>query len=275
MAESVQAASDVIVDVKWIADRLEDGNVRVVEIDVSPAAYNGGHILGAALWNAYADLRDDSYKPVGRAQLEKLLSRSGITSDSTVVVYGYSAPLGFWLLKAYGHNDVRMLAGARDQWGEAGKKWSTDVLQHARTAYKLQPEDATASASLEDVRAAMNDSEQLVVDVRSELEYSGERFWPSGASEDTGRSGHVPGAISVPIDLLCTDGGILKSPEELRRIFEGAGVTGDKGVITYCTIGNRASQAWFALKYLLNYPDVRVYYGSWVEWGKLSAPIER
>jgi len=111
--------------------------------------------------------------------------------------------------------------------------------------------------------------------VRAEAEYRGEIFWPSGATEDVGRAGHVPSAVNVPIDSLRAADGTLKSPEELSRILELAGLARDKAVITYCTIGNRASEAWFALKYLLEYPDVRVYYGSWVEWGKSSdTPIE-
>jgi thiosulfate/3-mercaptopyruvate sulfurtransferase len=113
------------------------------------------------------------------------------------------------------------------------------------------------------------------LDVRAEAEYSGERFWPSGATADAGRAGHVPGAVSVPIDLLRTEGGRLKGPEELRPILEQAGVRRDKAVISYCTIGNRAAEAWFALKYLLGYPNARVYYGSWVDWGKAAdTPID-
>ncbi len=122
---------------------------------------------------------------------------------------------------------------------------------------------------------AIDDPSTLLVDVRSDLEYSGERFWPSGATADAGRPGHIPGAISVPIDRLRSEDGALKEPGELQRTFESAGVTKDKSVITYCTIGNRASHAWFALMQVLGYPDVRVYYGSWVDWGKRAdTPIE-
>ncbi len=111
--------------------------------------------------------------------------------------------------------------------------------------------------------------------MRSDLEYAGERFWPSGATADTGRAGHVPGAVSLPIDFLRTEDQRIRPPDELRRVLESAGVTADKGVIVYCTIGNRASEAWFALSYLLDYPDVRVYYGSWCEWGNASdTPVD-
>jgi thiosulfate/3-mercaptopyruvate sulfurtransferase len=118
------------------------------------------------------------------------------------------------------------------------------------------------------VEAAVDDPEQVVLDVRSPLEFDGERFWPSGASEDAGRAGHVPGAVSVPIDLLREEDDSFRPVEEMRRTLRRAGVTPDRRAIVYCTIGNRASQAWFAMRYLLGYPNVSVYYGSWVEWGK-------
>lgn len=262
------------MDVDWIAAHLDNPGVRLIEVDVSRAAYDEGHIPGAVLWNAYADLRDTNYRPVGLGELERLLSRSGVSRETCVVVYGYSAPLGFWLLKAHGHEDVRMLMGARDQWAEAGHEWSTEVPDHGEGAYGPLAANPDLLASRDAVQDAVDDPAQIVLDVRAGAEYDGEIFWPSGAAEDTGRAGHVPGAVSVPIDLLRADGGMLKSPEELRSTLEQA-VAKDKAVIAYCTIGNRASEAWFALKYLLDYPDVRVYYGSWVEWGKAAdTPIE-
>ena len=243
-----------IVDVDWIAAHVSDAGVRLVEVDVSRAAYDEGHIPGAVLWNAYTDLRDQNYRPVGLEELQRLLSRSAISPDTSVVVYGYSAPLGFWLLRAHGHDDVRMLMGPRDQWAQAGHEWSADVPALTDSAHPPLVADAGLIASRDAVQDASGDPGQIVLDVRAPAEYTGERFWPSGATEDAGRAGHVPGAINVPIDLLRTEAGTLKDPEELRRILEQAGVTKDKAVITYCTIGNRASEAWFALKYLLDYP---------------------
>ena len=269
------ARAEGIVDVDWIAARLGDSSIRIVELDVSRAAYDEGHIPGAVLWNAYADLRDEAYRPVGLAELERLLSRSGISPQTRVVVYGYSAPLGFWLVKAHGHEDVRILMGPRDQWTQAGNEWSTDAPKPSTSAHSAVAENASLLADRAAVEDAINDPATIVLDVRAESEYSGERFWPSGATEDTGRAGHVPGAVNVPIDQLRAEDGTLKRPDELRRVLEGAGVTKDAKVITYCTIGNRASEAWLALKYLLDYPDVRVYYGSWVEWGKTPGlPIQ-
>jgi thiosulfate/3-mercaptopyruvate sulfurtransferase len=265
----VQIEAESLVDTKWIASHLTDPNVRLIESDVAAKAYNSGHIPGAVLWNAYTDLRDPSYVPIDRSGLEQLLSRSGITPQTTVVVYGYSGPLGFWLLKANGHQDVRLLAGSRDQWAKSGHEWSVDVPEVQETLYSFGPADTELIASRQDVESAIGNQSQMVLDVRAEAEFTGEQFWPSGATEDVGRAGHVPGATNIPIALLRQEDETLKSADELREVFQRAGVTPDKELITYCTIGNRAAQAWFGLKYILGYPNVRVYYGSWVEWGKL------
>jgi thiosulfate/3-mercaptopyruvate sulfurtransferase len=264
-----------IVDTSWIAAHERDPKVRLIEVDVSRSAYDSGHIPGAVFWNAYSDLRDADYRPIRHTQLESLLSRSGLKPDATLVFYGYGAALGFWLMKAHGHDDVRMLAGSREQWAQAGGQWSTDVPELADSSYPLAGSNADALSSRADVEAAIGQPGHVLLDVRSEPEFRGERFWPSGAAEDTGRAGHVPGAASVPIHLLRSDDGTFKAADEMRRALESAGVTPEQKVITYCTIGNRASQAWFALKYLLGYPDVSVYYGSWVEWGKAAdTPVE-
>ena len=154
-----------------------------MEVDVSPAAYGQGHIPGAILWNAYADLRDASYLPVEHSELERLLSRSGITPDTTLVFYGYGAALGFCLMKAHGHADVRMLDGSREQWPQSGATWSTEVTVPVASAYKLPPEHANIFASRKSVEDAIKKfGQNILLDVRAEQEYSGERFWPSGQS---------------------------------------------------------------------------------------------
>jgi thiosulfate/3-mercaptopyruvate sulfurtransferase len=265
----------VIVDDAWVAAHLSDPKVRVIEVDVSRAAYDAGHIPGAVLWNAYSDLRDSSYAPIGDDELAGLCSRSGISADTTLVFYGYGAVLGLWLMSAHGHADVRMLAGARQQWVLNGRDWSTESQQPEEGAYRLQDAKQELLASQADVEAAIGNPNRVLLDVRAESEYNGERFWPSGATEDAGRAGHVPGAVSLPIGRLRNEDETLRSPDELRRALDDAAVTPEKAVIVYCTIGNRASQAWFAMRDVLGYPDVRVYYGSWVEWGKSSdTPID-
>ncbi len=272
--ESADTSPDGRVDAAWIAARIDDPSVRIVEIDVSASAYNAGHIPGAALWNAYTDLRHPDYRPVNAAELQDVLRKSGVTPDTTVVCYGYGAHLGFWLLKAHGHDRVRLMDGSRDQWIAAGRTWSTDVPAFAPSHYALAAPNASFS-SKESVRETIGRPTPLILDTRSQAEYDGERFWPSGATEGAGRAGHIPGAVHVPIELLRTDDGSFRNADEMRQTLQDRGVTAQSEVVTYCTIGNRASQAWFALTYLLGYRDVRVYYGSWAEWGKATdTPIE-
>ena len=260
---------EVLVDAGWIADHLDDADVRLVEIDVSPATYNQGHIPGAVLWNAYSDLRDSSYRPVPGADFERLLSRSGITPDSTIVTYGYGAFLGFWLMKSFGHRQVRVLNGTRDEWIQRGGEWSTVTPTPSPTSYALPAPDGDMLVGRLEVERAMRDEGSVLLDVRTEAEFRGERFWPSGATADTGRAGHIPGAVNVPIDLARDTAGVLKEVELLRSLYANAGASPEKRLILYCTISNRASVAWFILKYLLGYPDAAVYQGSYVEWGKL------
>ena len=234
---------------------------------MSRAAYDEGHIPGAVLWNAYADLRRPDYGLVGRAELAQLLSSSGLTPETTVAFYGYGAHLGYWLMKSCGHDRVVLMDGPRDRWqGE----WSVETLSPAPSSYPLAAGASPIRTSLEQMRAGSTG--QVILDVRSRAEYDGDCFWPSGATEDAGRAGHLPGSVHLPIEELRTEDGRFRDPDEMRRILRDHGVTPDRGVVTYCTIGNRASQAWFALTHLLDHPDASVYYGSWAEG---HAPVHR
>jgi thiosulfate/3-mercaptopyruvate sulfurtransferase len=271
---SAKTQQDARVDAAWIASHIDDPSVRCVEVDVSGAAYKAGHIPGAVLWNAYTDLRHPDYRPISAPELQALLCRSGVTPDMTVVFYGYGAHLGFWLLKSCGHDRVRLMDGSREQWKVAGQNWSTDVATPARSQYVLAAQDAYAS-SKDGVGEMIGQPNRVILDTRSKAEYDGERFWPSGATEGAGRPGRIPGAVHLPVELLRTGDGVFRSTSEMMQAVRDHSIDPQTEVVTYCTIGIRASQAWFALKYLLGYRDVRVYYGSWVEWAKgADTPIE-
>jgi thiosulfate/3-mercaptopyruvate sulfurtransferase len=270
-----QRLSDTLVNAEWIATHLDDPTVRVIEVDVSGAAYNSGHIPGAVLWNTYTDLRHADYTPITTTEFERVLSRSGVTPESTVVFYGYAPHLGYWLMKSYGHKHAMLMDGPRDQWEAAGNSWTTEVLPIAPSQYPLSRPDPSLASSLDEVEAMVRQPGMVILDTRSPAEYDGERFWPSGVTEGAGRPGHIPGAVHVHIDHLRTSDGHFKDADEIRQILESRGVSSGTKVVIYCTIGNRASQAWFALKYLVGYTAPTVYYGSWAEWGSRSdTPIE-
>jgi thiosulfate/3-mercaptopyruvate sulfurtransferase len=264
----------VLVDPQWLEAHLLDPRVRVVEVDVSPAAYNDWHIDGAVLWNVYADLKDADYRLADAAAVERLFSRSGIRPDSTVVFYGYAPTMAFWLMKLHGHTDVRILDCSRDTWQAEGRPCSSAPAEPAATGYVLPEQNERLRAGHTAVRKAISDPGTILLDVRTRDEYRGERFWPSGGMEPGGRAGHIPGAVHQPIDDLYDDCGSFRAAADLRAVFAAAVPDGE--VITYCTIGGRASTAWFVLTYLLGRQHVRVYDGSWAEWGRMtSTPVER
>jgi thiosulfate/3-mercaptopyruvate sulfurtransferase len=264
-----------LVEADWIAEQLDNPTIRIIEVDVSPAAYEQGHIPGAVLWNAYTDLRHPNYAPISTPELERLLSSSGVTPETTILFYGYGAHLGFWLMKAHGHDQVRFMDGPRDNWQLTGNPLSLETPMPTPSTYTLTAGDLGFRPSRQAVEAMIGKTDTVILDVRSQAEYDGDCFWPSGATEGAGRAGHIPTSVHLSIDKLRTEDGYFRNPDELQTVLHDHGVTPDRQVVSYCTIGNRASQAWFAINHLLDYPDTGVYYGSWAEWGTHpDTPIE-
>jgi len=270
------AGTGVLVNSAWLEAHLHDPSVRVVEVDVSRARYDEWHVAGAVLWNVYADLKDAGYRLADTRALEQLLARSGIRPDTTVVCYGYAPAMGFWLMKLYGHTDVRILDCSRDTWQQEDRPRSSGPAAPAASSYPLGEPDERLRAGHPDVRDAIGDPGSTILDVRTGAEFRGERFWPSGGMEPGGRAGHIPSAVHQPVDDLYDDRGAFRPAGELRGVFSAVS-PGDHGeLITYCTIGGRASTAWFILSYLLGHDHVRVYDGSWAEWGRMtSTPVEQ
>ncbi|MBE7382625.1 MAG: sulfurtransferase [Leptolyngbya sp. SIO1E4] len=273
------AHPEVLVDTQWLADHLNDANIRVVEVDVSSDFYENAHIPGAVFWNIYTDLLLPdlriNFDPVA---MEKLLSRSGITHETTVIAYGSYPGTGgwiFWLLKFFGHLDVRVLNGGYQKWRAERRPVIPDLSTFAPTPYAVKSLDASLRVMQAEVQASLDRPEQTVVDVRTIQEYRGEHFLMK-PPEGLERAGHIPGSIHVEHTLTLNEDGTFKSFDELQALYCSRGITPEKTVFPYCAIGGRSGYTWFVLKYLLGYPNVRNYDGSWNEWGRLAkVPIEK
>jgi len=281
MTTGAATIQDVLVSTEWVAQHLNDTAIRIVEVDVDTAAYDQGHVPNAIAWNWTTELCDTLVRDIiPPAKFEALMASSGIGNDTTVILYGdnnnWFAAWALWQMKVYGHKDVRIMNGGRKKWLAEGRELSSQAPAIAAASYRASAPDLSIRAFLPEVQAAVKAGRAALVDVRSPAEFTGEILAPPGLPETCQRGGHIPGAKSIPWGKACNEDGTFKSPDDLRQLYGGAGVTPDRPVIAYCRIGERSSHTWFVLKHLLGYPDVKNYDGSWTEWGNLvGAPVEK
>ena len=278
---SYYANSEVMVSTQWVSEHKTDDDVVVIEVDVDTKAYAKGHIAGTVDWSWNRQLCDQVQRDIiKKPDLEKLLGNSGISNETAIIVYGDSnnwfAAWAFWQLKLYRHKDVRIMNGGRKKWIAEGRELSTEPPKTKPATYRAPEPDFGTRAFLPHVQVSHGADNVALVDVRSVDEFTGKILAPPGLPETCQRGGHIPGAINIPWDLACNEDGTFKEFDELKALYKSHGVTDDKEVIAYCRIGERSSHSWFVLKYLLGYPRVMNYDGSWTEWGNLiGAPIER
>jgi len=276
------AHPEVLVETDWLAVHLEDPGIRIIESNENPALYAEGHIPNALLLHWKNDLQDPVIREwVTREQFEQILGERGISETHTLVFYGdrnnWFATYTFWLFKYYGHRDARILNGGRDKWIKEGRALTTEVPRFPPVKYRAQPANPAIRAFRDELLAKIQQRTLSLVDVRSPEEYRGELLAPSAyPQEGAQRGGHIPGALNIPWGRNVREDGTFQPADELRQLYESQGVTPDREVVVYCRIGERSSITWFTLTYLLGYPDVRNYDGSWTEWGSLvNVPIER
>jgi thiosulfate/3-mercaptopyruvate sulfurtransferase len=273
--------SDVLVTTDWVAQHLNDPKVRLVEVDVDTTQYEQGHVPNAVGWNWQSQLQYNVRRDLlSKAEIERLLGNSGISNDTTVILYGdnnnWFAAYAFWQLKYYGHGDVRLMNGGRKKWLEEKRPVTQEAPEMATATYRAKDPDASLRALRGMVFDAVEKGKYNLVDVRSPDEFTGKVIAPPGMTETAQRGGHIPGAKSIPWSKAVNDDGTFKSADELCALYEGAGVQKGHETIAYCRIGERSSHTWFVLKYLLGFDQVRNYDGSWTEWGNLvDAPIEK
>lgn len=272
---------EVLVDTGWLEDHLDDQKLRIAEVDYDASAnYELGHIPGAVLIDWKKDINDPIRRNIiSRAQYENLLQRIGVGNDTVIVLYGdfnnWFAAFAFWVLKYYGYGQVVLLNGGRKKWLEEDRPISKDIPKYPNGNFIAGEPDPTIRVYLHYVKETLG--KKVLVDVRSNKEFTGEILAPPEyPTEHAQRGGHIPGAANIPWAQAVNEDGTFKSPEELRHLYESKGVKPDKEIISYCRIGERSSHTWFVLKYLLGYPDVKNYDGSWTEWGNLiNNPIEK
>lgn len=277
------AHPEVLVDTDWVAAHLDDPNVRLVESNEDVLLYDSGHIPGAIKIDWVTDLNDPVTRDyLDRERFEQLLAAKGIGTDTTVVFYGdknnWWATYAFWVFKLFGHKDARILNGGRAKWIAEGRAITREVPNYPPATYQAAERDDTKIRAFRDeVLAHLKRDNTALVDVRSPQEFTGERtHMPDYPQENALRAGHIPTARNVPWAQAVQPDGTFKSRVELEELYGNQGLTPDKDVIAYCRIGERSSHTWFVLTYLLGYPKVRNYDGSWTEWGNMvGMPIEK
>jgi thiosulfate/3-mercaptopyruvate sulfurtransferase len=278
------AHPDVLVSTDWVAEHLHDPGIRLVESNEDTLLYAAGHIPGAVHVDWTSDLNDQIRRDyVGREAFNALMSRIGVTRDTTVVFYGdrnnWWACYAFWVFQLFSHTRAKIMDGGRLKWEKEGRPLTREVPQYPPARYDApERKDAAIRAFRDEVLAHVQARGQLV-DVRSPEEYAGTRLhMPEYPNEGAMRGGHIPGAKSIPwARAVNPDDGTFKTAEELRSLYtDQNGLAANRETIAYCRIGERSSHTWFALKYLLGFEKVRNYDGSWTEWGNLvGVPIEK
>ena len=284
---------EALVDTQWAEDHLKDPKVRIAEVDYdSSSNYNIGHIPGSILFDWKKDINEPlSRNILTREAYQDLLQKAGINNNTTIVLYGdfnnWFAAFAFWVFKYYGYKDIRIIDGGRKKWLIEDRPISKDTPEYPRGNFRAAAySENSIRAFLSYVRLYApglenrggNNNMVELVDVRSPKEFTGEILAPPEyPTEQAQRGGHIPGAKNIPWSQAVNDNdGTFKSADELRKLYESKGITPDKEVIAYCRIGERSSHTWFVLKYLLGYPNVKNYDGSWTEWGSIIAsPIEK
>jgi thiosulfate/3-mercaptopyruvate sulfurtransferase len=283
------AKPDVLVETSWLADHLNDANLRIVEANEDILLYDQGHIPGAVKVDWTADLQDPVVRDfIGPEGFAALASRLGITPETTVIFYGdrnnWWAAYAYWFFSVMGHPSLKILNGGRKKWIDEGRPLTREVPSITPTTYAVQTPRPELRAFRDDVLAHIGyQGKQKVgegkplVDVRSPGEYSGQLLhMPEYPQEGAQRGGHIPGAASIPWARTVNEDATFKSAEELRTLYADQGIQSDQDIIVYCRIGERSSHSWFVLHELLGFPKVRNYDGSWTEWGNVvGLPIEK
>lgn len=264
--------SNYLVDTDWLEANLNNSNLSLIEVSVTPGVYERGHIQGAINFKWHSDLVDTVNRDiVSKDNFQELLQKAGIDKDDTIVIYGdknnWFAAWAAWVFDIYGVENVKLLDGGKNKWESEKKPLTPIATVVQRGNIEITETNLNLRARLDDVvKVAKNEIDFDLVDIRSAAEYEGKIFAPEGVPELAVRAGHIPGAVNVSWGKAVNEDGTIKPIAELKQLYASAGIDGSKPIITYCRIGERSSHTWFVLKKVLGY-DVKNYDGSWTEYG--------
>lgn len=277
VAPQIKEPTSALADSYWLNAHLNDKNLRILYIGSGAAkksSYDVGHIPGSVYLTIFKLFKDESQADIGsrgivasKETFEQVAGELGITDDMIVVVYGIAfdpyVARAFWTFKYYGHDKVYYLDGGIDDWtSKFPTSLSIDTPDTTPTTYKAKDGDAGLIASADYIADNLANKNVLILDVRASDEYFGKNVM-SGVV----RGGHIPGSVNLEFRATnLNNNGTFRSPSDLKSRYEAAGVTKDKEVIVLCQTGVRASQTFMVLKYILDYPNVKNYDGSWDEW---------
>ena len=278
--------ADALVSPEWLEAHRGDPQVKLIEIagmnQDEMQAYKAGHVAGAVCWKWKDMLWDARMRDFPSLQeFARRLGAAGIGNDTTVVFYGEGIQFGFyawWTLRYCGHANVKMLDGGRDAWRDSGRPLTTEVPKAAASVeYRPASRNEGMRVLRDEMLHLLGQPGKLILDGRSPEEYRGERVGgPGGPDVGAVRYGRIPGAKHLYYEELLQPNKAFKRVEDLRELAVSRGATPDKDVIAYCRMSHRATVLYFALTQLLGYRNVRVYDGSWTEWGNLvGVPVER
>jgi len=272
---SSEATEDgILVNPSWVAERVDDPNVRIIDLSVPKEKYDDGHIKNAVWVDWKKDIADPNnrqlYEIAPENLMEQLLGRLGVSRETTLVLYDNAdnmpAVRMYYVLKYYGHDDVRILNGGVNTWTGSGNELTSDVPEITQTHYSILGPRTSIIAEMETVQDSVGREDIIIIDGRPEKFYVGDAASSYMQTGEKMQYGHIPSAVNVPWKSNLNDDGTLKSKNELRALYENQGITNSKKVITYCSEGPLAAFDWFVLKEVLGYPNVAVYEGSFGEW---------
>lgn len=270
--------SSPLSETQWVSDNMK--NLKLVYVgfvgEDNKKQYEGKHIAGSA-YLGMNELMSAMTATPNQAKFEEIMGQLGVSNDSHVVLYSTPAanpfvPGLYWLMKYFGHNNVSIMNGSLDKWEQEGRKTDGNPPTIKSATYKAAAGNKSIYIDGASVLDNLKNKGVAIVDTRAADEYTGEK-----KESYIKTAGRIPGAVNLNFYPTNRNGdGTYKSAADLKAAYEAAGVTKDKEIITYCEAGPRAADAYFALKELLGYPNVKVYVGSWMEWGNDEKyPVEK